>query len=91
MPTPVDLWFRESLAGWVREQLDSPEVRSFGLLDRDYVLEAIEQHQAGARDRSLDLWKMLNLVTWWRLHIAKTVPIPEPQLVSRQPEPSLAF
>lgn len=91
MPTPVDLWFRESLAGWVREQLDSPEVRSFGLLDPDYVLKALEEHQSGARDRSLDLWKMLNLVTWWRLHISKTAPIPEPQVVNRQPEPSLAF
>ncbi|HYP20440.1 MAG TPA: asparagine synthase C-terminal domain-containing protein, partial [Chloroflexia bacterium] len=91
MPTPVDLWFRESLSGWVREQLDSAEVRSFGLLDREFVLKALEEHQSGARDRSLDLWKMLNLVTWWRLHIAKTAPIPEPQVVNRQPEPSLAF
>lgn len=91
MPTPVDVWFRESLAGWVREQLDSGEAREFGLLDRDYVLKALEEHQSGARDRSLDLWKMLNLVTWWRLHVAKTVPAPEPQVVRRQPEPSLAL
>ncbi len=90
MPTPVDIWFRESLAGWVREQLDSPDASEFGLLDLDFVLHALEEHQSGARDRSLDLWKMLNLVTWWRLHIARTVPVPEPQLVRRQPEPSLA-
>ncbi|MDQ3707068.1 MAG: asparagine synthase (glutamine-hydrolyzing) [Chloroflexota bacterium] len=90
MPTPVDIWFRESLASWVREQLDSPDAREFGLLDRDFVLNALEEHQSGARDRSLDLWKMLNLVTWWRLHIARTVPVPEPEVVRRQPEPSLA-
>ncbi|HEX8229136.1 MAG TPA: asparagine synthase (glutamine-hydrolyzing) [Chloroflexia bacterium] len=90
MPTPVDIWFRESLAGWVREQIDSPDAREFGLLDREYVRQALEEHQSGARDRSLDLWKMLNLVTWWRLHIARTAPVPEPRLVRRQPEPVLA-
>ncbi|HEY0069897.1 MAG TPA: asparagine synthase (glutamine-hydrolyzing) [Chloroflexia bacterium] len=90
MPTPVDIWFRDSLAGWVREQIDSPEAREFGLLDHDYVQKALAEHQSGARDRSLDLWKMLNLVTWWRLHVAGTTPIPEPQVVRRQPEPSLA-
>ncbi|HEX8599657.1 MAG TPA: asparagine synthase (glutamine-hydrolyzing) [Chloroflexia bacterium] len=89
MPTPVDIWFRESLAAWVREQLDSPDARETGLLDRDFVLNALEEHQSGMRDRSLDLWKMLNLVTWWRLHIARTVPVPQPQVVRRQPEPSL--
>ena len=90
MPTPVDIWFRESLAGWVREQLDSAEVRELGLLDRDFVLKTLEEHQSGIKDRSLDLWKMLNLVTWWRLHITGTLPVPEPQVVSRQPEPVLA-
>jgi asparagine synthase (glutamine-hydrolysing) len=91
MPTPTDIWFRKDLAGWVREQLDSPEVRALGLLDREFVLKTLEAHQSGAKDRSLDLWKMLNLVTWWRLHIAKTIPVPEPQVVvRRQPESSLA-
>lgn len=91
MPTPVDIWFRESLAEWVREQLDSPEAQSFGLLDRDYVLRTLELHRSGAKDRSLELWKMLNLITWWRLHIAQTTPIPAAQLVvRRQPEASLA-
>lgn len=90
MPTPVDIWFRDNLAGWVRDQLDSPEVQGYGLLDRDFVLKTLEEHQSGAKDRSLDIWKMLNLVTWWRLHVAKTTPVPKPQVVRRQPEPSLA-
>ncbi len=72
MPTPIDIWFRGTLAAWIREELTSRDVRELGLLDPDYVEEALREHQSGARDRSLDLWKMLNLVVWWRLYISKT-------------------
>jgi asparagine synthase (glutamine-hydrolysing) len=69
MPTPISLWFRESLAGWVREQLLSEASLSCGLLSREYVEQAIEEHRAGKADRSLDVWKMLNLVAWWRVYM----------------------
>ncbi len=81
MPTPIDLWFRGSLAGWIEQQLDSPEVRALDILDLGYVRAALEEHRTGAKDRSLDLWKMLNLVTWWRLFISKTVPSPHAEVV----------
>lgn len=74
MPTPVALWFRGALREWIKEQLTSAEVQEFGILDQSYVEEALKEHRSGARDCSLDLWKMLNLVTWWRIFIAGQVP-----------------
>jgi asparagine synthase (glutamine-hydrolysing) len=67
MPTPVDLWFRGELNGWVTQQLSSTTARS--LFSPQYIEQAIAEHTSGKRDRSLDLWKMLNVTTWWRLFI----------------------
>lgn len=72
MPTPVAVWFRGTLADWIQEQLTSTEVRALGLLNPQYVDTALQEHMSGVRDRSIDLWKMLNLVVWWRLYISKT-------------------
>ena len=69
MPTPISIWFRGSLAGWVRSELQSSGVTSSGLLAPDYVQAALDEHISGRRDRSLDLSKLLNVATWWKLFI----------------------
>jgi asparagine synthase (glutamine-hydrolysing) len=71
MPTPVSVWFRGGLAGWVREKLLAPESMSSGLLNPAYVRQAVDEHLSGRRDRSQDLWKMLNVVVWWRVFVCK--------------------
>lgn len=69
MPTPIAVWFSGSLGDWIQEQLTATEVQSLGILDQGYVEEALREHRSGVQDRSLDLWKMLNLVTWWRIYM----------------------
>ncbi len=67
MPTPISVWFRGSLAGWLRDQLLAPESLDSGLLSHGYVKQAVDEHLCGRRDRGLDLWKALNVVLWWRV------------------------
>ena len=73
MPTPISIWFRGSLAGWIRSELQSRSVRSSGLLAPGYIQSALEEHISGRRDRSLDLWKLLNVATWWKLFMGPGV------------------
>jgi asparagine synthase (glutamine-hydrolysing) len=70
MPTPIAPWFRGELSGWVESELSTPTART--LFAPQYIERAIEEHKAGTTDRSLDLWKMLNVTTWWRVFIERS-------------------
>ncbi len=74
MPTPIALWFRVDLRSWVEERLLSDEVAATSLLDMLVAKRIIEEHVSGRYDRSLDIWKMLNLTSWWRLFIDQDLP-----------------
>jgi asparagine synthase (glutamine-hydrolysing) len=68
-PTPVDLWFRGPLRGWVEEVLvSSPRVASRGLFDSAALRRLLAEHQAG-RDRSALLWRLLCVEIWFRTFI----------------------
>ncbi len=67
MPTPIAPWFRGELNEWVSDELSSPTARA--LFAPRYIEQAIQEHMSGKRDRSIDLWKMLNVTIWWRLFI----------------------
>jgi asparagine synthase (glutamine-hydrolysing) len=69
MPTPVAPWFRGPLAPWLRSTLASHEIASAGLFSPLYVESALQEHISGRRDRSLDLWKLLSVLSWWRTYI----------------------
>lgn len=69
MPTPIALWFKGELANWVRGELLSEASLSSGLLSKEYVQAALNQHTSGKIDRSIDLWKMLNVAAWWRVYM----------------------
>ncbi|HST03106.1 MAG TPA: asparagine synthase (glutamine-hydrolyzing) [Chloroflexia bacterium] len=69
MPTPIAPWFRGELAAWVESTLTSPQTLATGLFSPEYVRQALRTHQAGQKDASLELWKMLNVVTWWKVFI----------------------
>ena len=69
MPTPIAPWFRGSLAGWVRSELSAPQLASAGLFDMAYVQTCVDEHLSGQKDRSVDIWKLLNVSAWWRVFI----------------------
>ncbi|MEO8287212.1 MAG: asparagine synthase (glutamine-hydrolyzing) [Chloroflexota bacterium] len=72
MPTPIAPWFRGELYNWVEQQLSTASART--LFSRDYVETALKEHLSGKRDRSIDLWKMLNVAVWWRLFVERQAP-----------------
>src|SRR5438132_8506389 len=49
MPTPTSVWFRGSLAQWVRTELQSESVRASGLLDANYIQAALDEHVSGQK------------------------------------------
>jgi asparagine synthase (glutamine-hydrolysing) len=69
MPTPVDLWFRGPLNAWVRDELAPERVANTGLFAPGYVERTLAEHTTGRTDRSTELWKLLNVLTWWRLFV----------------------
>ncbi|MBF6612330.1 MAG: asparagine synthase (glutamine-hydrolyzing) [Chloroflexi bacterium] len=73
MPTPITIWFRGSLAGWVREELLFSQACEAGLLSRDYIKAMLDEHLSGKADRSLDLWKMLSVTSWWRVFMQEGI------------------
>ena len=74
MPTPISIWFRGNLAGWVAEQLRSETLRRSELFAPGYVESALAEHASGHRDRNLDLWKLLSVGSWWRIFIEGNTP-----------------
>jgi len=77
MPTPIALWFCSTLAPWIEQRLLCDEVAATGLLDMNSIHRTLDEHTSGRYDRSLDLWKMLNLTAWWRLFIEQDLREPE--------------
>jgi asparagine synthase (glutamine-hydrolysing) len=69
MPTPIAPWFRGELSAWVRQSLTSPQTVSTGLFSEEYVRQTLGEHLLGTRDTSLELWKLLNVSTWWHTYI----------------------
>jgi asparagine synthase (glutamine-hydrolysing) len=69
MPTPIAPWFRGELAPWVESTLTSPQAIATGLFSPQYVRQTLQSHISGAKDASIELWKMLNVITWWNVYM----------------------
>lgn len=70
MPTPIAPWFRGALAPWINSQLLQETSKLSGLISTTYIQHAISEHRTGKRDRSIDIWKALNVEAWWRVFIS---------------------
>ncbi len=64
-PTPVKLWFRGPLAGWVREVILNPDFLQKRVLSRRYLEMLLGIQDRGLLDVSGRLWAALNLATWF--------------------------
>lgn len=61
---PVGAWIRGPLRGWAEELLLAGTVQESGLLDRERVRSAWEEHLSGRRDWTNRLWTVLMLESW---------------------------
>ena len=62
--TPQREWFRGALAGWLREQIDTPRFWSRGWVERSAAMAALSRFQAGEGDNSFFIWQWLALHRW---------------------------
>lgn len=60
---PIAAWLRGPLRGWAQDLLDPALLRTSGL-DPVPVRKAWDDHQAGRRDASYELWDVLMLQGW---------------------------
>jgi asparagine synthase (glutamine-hydrolysing) len=63
---PIASWLRGELRPWAESMLSVEELGASGLLDPVPVRAAWDEHLAGRRDRSYELWDVLMLQGWLR-------------------------
>ncbi|HUA88723.1 MAG TPA: asparagine synthase (glutamine-hydrolyzing) [Steroidobacteraceae bacterium] len=71
--TPIASWLRGELAGLARALLQSLTEPQRGLFRRDWVLGMLDEHVAGGRDWSQQIWTLLVLEIWYRLFVDRTL------------------
>jgi asparagine synthase (glutamine-hydrolysing) len=62
---PIASWLRHDLADCLRDTLTSQATVDRGFYDSANLERTIEEHQNGARDHSLILWRLLMLESWF--------------------------
>jgi asparagine synthase (glutamine-hydrolysing) len=61
---PDASWFRGESIDYINRLLRSPSARLYEFLDRDFVLETLDQHCSGRVNRRLLIWSFLSF-EWW--------------------------
>jgi asparagine synthase (glutamine-hydrolysing) len=63
-PTPIGVWFRGELRGWLREKLLHPDSGCRYVYRTDFLRLALAAHDLGP-DMSSILWPALNIALWF--------------------------
>jgi asparagine synthase (glutamine-hydrolysing) len=63
---PLEKWFRDQLADYVRDVLLDHRTRERGLFDSRAVATLLAEHDSGRRDRSAQIWSLLCFEEWAR-------------------------
>lgn len=61
---PLRAWFKDELRELLRDRLLGAGARNLELLERSAVESILQEHEAGRRDRSYQLWCLLMLELW---------------------------
>ena len=68
-PTPWSAWLSGTKSEWVTALLTEPRSRARGLFEPHAVRRILDEHKSGRRDRSDQVWRLLNLELWHRVFI----------------------
>jgi asparagine synthase (glutamine-hydrolysing) len=71
---PAAAWLRGDLAPFARATLSAETVRRQGFFRPDAVTRLIDDHVAGAEDRSRQLWGLLAFTLWYERHVEQEPP-----------------
>ena len=66
---PAAAWLRGDLSGFAREVLN--DVGRQGFFERAVVVHLLDEHVAGRRDNSRQLWGLLAFTLWYAHHVEK--------------------
>jgi asparagine synthase (glutamine-hydrolysing) len=72
---PLDAWLRGEMRSLPEEVLLDPASTDRGVFRREGVSRLIAEHREG-RDRSAQLWAMINLELWFRTCVDRTIATP---------------
>jgi asparagine synthase (glutamine-hydrolysing) len=78
-PVPVRLWLREEMYEWAAGIIR--ESRTDELIDKNAVMQLLEEHRVGTIDHSRRLWALLVFMLWHGIFIEGRIQprVPEPQ------------
>jgi asparagine synthase (glutamine-hydrolysing) len=71
---PAAAWLRGELAPFARETLSPARLRAQGFFDPTTVTRLLDEHSAGAQDRSRQLWGLLAFTLWYERHVEQGPP-----------------
>ncbi len=66
---PIADWFRNELAGLLRDTLLDERARRRGVIRPSYAKRLVEEHMSGQRDWSVKLWALVSLEIWFRSRV----------------------
>ena len=69
MPTPIAPWFRGELSAWVKHPNFPSGAMPRASSPRSTSVKLSKTISPAHRDTSVELWKLLNVVTWWQTYI----------------------
>ena len=71
--SPIGQWFKDELNPFIRSFLAPSQVERTGLLNPETVSKMVNEHCAGNRNYSLQLWSIVSLEAWYRMYIEDQV------------------
>jgi asparagine synthase (glutamine-hydrolysing) len=72
---PAAAWLRGELAPFARTTLSAETLRRQGYFEPAVVTRLIDEHVAGAEDRSRQLWGLLAFTLWHERHVEQEPPL----------------
>lgn len=66
-PVPIRFWLKNELYEWARQII--MEAKTDAFIDKNYVLNMLENHRKGDEDYSRKLWTFITFIRWYDCHI----------------------
>jgi len=72
---PAAAWLRGELQPFARASLSAEALRRQGFFEPTVVTRLLDEHVAGAEDRSRQLWGLLAFTLWYERHVEQPPPL----------------
>jgi asparagine synthase (glutamine-hydrolysing) len=77
-PVPIRLWLKDEMYDWARQIILRSQTDEE--IDKDAVIQLLEEHRAGTLDHSRRIWALLVYMLWHGIFVEKNIRprVPEP-------------